>query len=65
MMKTIKHHRNIRLPDQTVQTMLVLEEEIYTSRLPEAKREQSIRLLVELLLSVDKEASGEGGDNER
>jgi hypothetical protein len=64
-MKTTKHHRNIRLPGREVQTVLALEQETCACRLPEARRRQGIRLLVELLLAVDRESSGKGGAGER
>jgi len=44
--------------------MLVLDQQTHASRLPETNRRQSIQLLAELLLIVDKGLSGKGGGDE-
>lgn len=51
--------------EHSSQMMLFAEQTIPLNKLPQTNREQCVRLLAELLLSVKNELHGEGGADEQ
>jgi hypothetical protein len=63
-MKSQNHNHQHWIPEQIVQSQLTLEEPAQLERLPEANREQCMRLLVDLLLAVEEKLPKQGGFDE-